>query len=228
MTVAVLCAACVAVLGVALHDQRHGNELDDAVTSWGDREFGHDSPFLRDALHLADPPVVLGALIAVLIIGLRRGRRDVAVLAVLGPGSAVSFTELVAKPLVHRTYGTTLAFPSGHTAAITSISLVLYVALFSGRAAVTARLMAALSLAAIVALVAFALIDCGYHYASDTIGGFSVAIGMVTGIALVVDSAAIQRARRRAANHRTADSGVVPDATLGCPVYTAHAPGENR
>jgi membrane-associated phospholipid phosphatase len=179
---------------MAYQYDRHGHGLDNTVDGWVHQQFGYRNGFLTAVLHLADLPVVVGGLAVVVVAALVRGRREVAWLAVLGPTTALVFTELVLKPLVHRVYGTSLSYPSGHTTSIVSVAAVLGVLLLSVRPLVAA--MVAVVLAFVVVLVATALVGLDYHYATDTVGGFCTAFCVMTVVALLLDLAAARRDAR--------------------------------
>jgi membrane-associated phospholipid phosphatase len=190
---AALCAVVVVALGAMFLRQRRGSGFDDAVDGWVYHQFGYDNGFLRAVLHLADLPVVLGALAAILVIGLMRGRREVAWLAVLGPSLAMVLTELLFKPLVHRTSGDYLAFPSGHTTGIVSVAAVLGVILLGARLHAGLRAVLVVPLVAAVVLVATALVGLDYHYFTDTVGGFCVGVGSVITVAVLLDRGTVEQ-----------------------------------
>ncbi|WP_025354309.1 phosphatase PAP2 family protein [Kutzneria albida] len=181
-----LSALVVAALSALTWHGRRGTGLDLAVDGWIERTFSQD--LLRTVVHLADLPVLVGVLALVLVLALVRRDRELALLAVLGPTAAMLLTELVLKPLVHRTYGSWLAFPSGHTTAITATATVL--ALLAARLPLAARTVVHLLLLAAVVVVAIALIGLDYHYFTDTVGGFFVATACVLLVSRLLDRTA--------------------------------------
>lgn len=94
-----------------------------------------------------------------------RRRWAAVVLAAVGPVAAAALTQFVLKPAIDRHLDVGLTFPSGHA---TGTFAVLIVAVISGVALVAAQ----------------------YHFATDVVAGAAVGIGMVTGLALVLDPCA--------------------------------------
>ncbi len=170
---------------------RFDRHLDAAIQR---RVDGHPHLVLR-IIDLADPGsiLVICALLCALFLLLNRTR--LAVLAVVGPGLAGGLVDLVLKPLFNRHLGTMLSFPSGHTAATASLALVAICAMVGpGRLQwpLVVRWLIVVAATASVPIIAIALVDGGYHYATDTIGGLFVAIACVLSVALVIDSIAGQ------------------------------------
>ena len=104
-------------------------------------------------------------------------RRDLAggLLAVVGPGLAFVLAEVVLKPLVARRMhpkDLIFIFPSGTVAVVAAAAAatVILVKRWSGRARAT---MAAPVLGAIVLVVGVAVVEVGWHYATDVIGGLA-------------------------------------------------------
>lgn len=148
------------------------------------------------------PSVVLWALLLAGAALLLR-RRRLAVLAIVGPGlTGVATTVL--KPLIGRTIGgegtAGFAYPSGHTGGAVSIGLL--VALLLVALLPVARAGPAVATLAAVALLAggtvgAGMVRIGAHYATDTIGGFCIAVAIGLGAGLVIDRVADHRARDR-------------------------------
>jgi len=133
------------------------------------------------------PAVVFLLLLAPLAWALRGGRGLALVL--VGPPTAMATTSLVLKPLVERTRGDELAFPSGHTTSVASFAVACAV-LVLGLAAVprVLRLLAVAGLAAVVVAVGASLVGRGHHYPTDTVGAAGVALAVVLAAALAVDA----------------------------------------
>lgn len=156
---------------------------------------------VADALDFLGEPVgatmsVLAAVAACLL--LRRPRA--AVLVVAGSGATVATTTLL-KPLMGRTiHGGYLSYPSGHTAFLSALALM--VALLAagrlglGRAAGTALVLAASLVAG--AAMGWAQVVTGAHYPTDTLGGWCTALVVAPATAWLVDRIADDgRWRRR-------------------------------
>lgn len=138
---------------------------------------------------LGEPAGVLllgGILVAICLL---TARWRLAALTVLGQGAA-AVTSAAAKPLVGREiHGEFLAYPSGHTAGATAFALV--VGLLLVRRGRAADLLVVLGVTAAAGLVAgWAQTVLVAHYATDALGGFLLALGIVPLLALLVDAAA--------------------------------------
>lgn len=117
------------------------------------------------------------------------GRRRLAVIAVAGPGLAGLLTT-VTKPLIGRTLDGDFAYPSGHAGGATALGLVtalLVVSLVRPGPAAECLLVAAGAVAAGGGM-GFLLVAGDVHYPTDVIGGFCVAVAVVLGSALALDS----------------------------------------
>jgi membrane-associated phospholipid phosphatase len=113
-----------------------------------------------------------------------------AVLTAVSLPAAIVVTEFVLKPLVGRTLGGFLVYPSGHTSRAFAFATVIAVLLLgSQRPTWPSPVRAALALAALLAAagVAVAVTAISYHYFSDTIGGAAVGVGTVLATALALD-----------------------------------------
>jgi membrane-associated phospholipid phosphatase len=143
------------------------------------------------------PVIVMIAALVIVLIALRRWRA--ALLALVAPGVAVAIAELILKPVVGRTIGGALSYPSGHETATAAIAIVVIIAIADRhppRLPVAAViLISALLFAALVAIAA-ALVLRRWHYATDTVGGFGVALATVLTVALAIDFVSARLARR--------------------------------
>ncbi|MEU2233739.1 phosphatase PAP2 family protein [Streptomyces vietnamensis] len=198
--IAVLAAAAAAALGGLYAGHGGPGRVDRWVQPMAE---GVRPPWwnVADALDFLGEPVgaamsVLAAVAACLL--LRRPRA--AVLVVVGSGATVATTTLL-KPLTGRTiHGGYLSYPSGHTAFLSALALM--VALLAagrlglGRAAGTALVLAA-SLTAGAAM-GWAQVVTGAHYPTDTLGGWCTALVVTPATAWLVDRIADDgRWRRR-------------------------------
>ncbi|MEJ2862276.1 phosphatase PAP2 family protein [Actinomycetospora flava] len=133
-------------------------------------------------------PVAVALLVLAPLAWFLRGGRGLA-LVLVGPPTAMITTSLVLKPLVERTRGGELAFPSGHTTSVASLAVacgVLVLGLTTLPRAL--RLLAVAGLAGLVLAVGVGLVVRGYHYPTDTLGALGVAVAVVLGAALAVDA----------------------------------------
>jgi len=203
-----------AALGVRYAHTRTPGRIDRHLDAAIQRRLaGHPHLVVR-IIDLADPGsiIVICALLCALFLLLNRTR--LAVLAVVGPGLAGGLVDLVLKPLFNRHLATMLSFPSGHTAATASLALVVICAMVGpGRLPwpMVLRWLIALAATASVPIMAIALVDGGYHYATDTIGGLLVAIACVLSVALVIDTIAGPSAGYRPAHKALPSQATRPD-----------------
>jgi len=197
--VAVLAAVLVAVLAL-IH-------IDDANPG------GFDGP-LQESLWNVQPPLRYLALaidfcgepvgaalvitaLAVACLLLRRPR--LAVLAVAGV-ALVGAVSSALKHVVGRTiHGEYLSFPSGHTASLTTVALVLALLVADLRRAGRLETVLLTVIAAVLAGIAagWSQVALGAHYPTDTFGGFCTALVIVPVTALLVDQGFSRWAARR-------------------------------
>jgi undecaprenyl-diphosphatase len=145
-------------------------------------------------LDIGEPLEVVSVTVLLASVAMLLGRRRLALLAFAGPGlTGVATTAL--KPLVGRLRGGGLAYPSGHAGLATAFGLVAALLVISvvkpGRSG--ACLVLAIGAVTTGGAMAVALVVSGWHYPTDTIGGFATAVAVVLGVALLVDRAAERR-----------------------------------
>jgi hypothetical protein len=123
------CAVLLAVLGVLFAHQGRADGLDRAVDSRVIAGLGGHRGLL---LWLAAPGSLIPAgvlCVAVVAACLLAGRLNGAVLAAVAVPVAVGLDEVLLKPLVHRTYGGNLVYPSGHATAVFTLAATVTVLL---------------------------------------------------------------------------------------------------
>ncbi|MHC1562391.1 phosphatase PAP2 family protein [Actinomycetospora sp. C-140] len=182
-------AAITGVLAWRYAGDSGAGRADTRITEVLDDQPGIAHSLARGFAALGGPlPVVVALLLlAPLAWYLRRGRGLGLVLA--GPTTAMVVTSLVLKPLVERTRGGELAFPSGHTTSVASIAVTCAVLVLGLPTLPRAlRLLAVAGLAALVVAVGVSLVVRGIHYPTDTLGALGVAVAVVLGVALAVDA----------------------------------------
>jgi len=168
---------------------------------------------LYDAVPLAVAVAVLACVCLYL------GRRRLAVLAVAGP-VLTGLATTVVKPLIERTKNGDLSYPSGHMGSAVAVAIVLgllLVGLFGRRRWVTAVGVAIPVLWG--ATVGVAMTVTNYHYWTDAVGGFFVAVAVVLGLAVLIDA----RPSRRSGMSRLPGWGGEFDA-LGRSRFRGDAP----
>ncbi|GAA2243146.1 phosphatase PAP2 family protein [Streptomyces amakusaensis] len=183
-----LAALAVLVLGVRYAGHGRPGAADAWVQSAAEgvrprwRRLALATDFLGEPLGAA---MLLAAVVTVCLL-LRRPRA--AVLAVAGTGLAVGATKLI-KPLVGRTiHDGHLSYPSGHTAFLTALALVVAL-LLAGRLGLGRTAGALLVLGAALAAGAamgWAQVVLGAHYPTDALGGWCTALAVVPATAWLV------------------------------------------
>jgi membrane-associated phospholipid phosphatase len=185
-----LCAVTVGVIGALVAHDYMPTGVDNAIWNalpypWGPAgQSGSGAQllsFLNEVRKLGAPlPVtLLTCLLSLCCIATRRYRG--ALLLATGQIAASGLTEFVLKPLVNRTLGGSLSYPSGHTTAAFALAVGVVVLLANRHGIRMPRsLRAVLSLVALgmAALVAFAMVAWHQHYFTDTIAGAAVGTGV--------------------------------------------------
>ncbi|WP_086725540.1 phosphatase PAP2 family protein [Streptomyces carpinensis] len=209
---AVLAALVVVVLGVLFADDSGPATVDTRISAAVD---GVGPPW-RNVAHaldfLGEPGGATTVVVAIVTGCLLLRRPRAAVLVVAGVGMAVGAATLL-KHVVGRTiHGAgNLSFPSGHTAFLTAVALV--VALLAtgrlglGRTAGTSLVLATALVAG--AAMGWAQVDLGAHYPTDVLGGWCTALAVVPATAWLVDRTADRLVDRTADQpvDRVADAG---------------------
>ena len=130
--------------------------------------------------------IVAGSVIAAAVTARRDRPRALACL--LGPPLALVTSELVVKPLVGRSIGGVLSYPSGSTvgaAALATVAVLATPARWRMATAVVASLYAL--------WMALAVVSLQWHFPTDALGGLAYGVGVV----LMVDGSAWSVAHRR-------------------------------
>lgn len=184
-----LAAVAFTVLAIRYGGTADGGGIDRRAESFVDMFSSKYSKPVMLTVSLGDPRsvIVIAAVLAAISLALRRWR--LALLAFVGPGLTGLATTLL-KPVIGRTIEGSLAFPSGHTGAAVSLTLVAALILLSlwraGRLAGTVVL-AGLALTA-GTVMALSLVSMERHYLTDAVGGLCAAAVCVLGAALVIDA----------------------------------------
>jgi membrane-associated phospholipid phosphatase len=197
--VAVLAAVVVTVLALIHLDDANPGSFDGPLQE----SLWNVEPPLRYVAVTFDfcgEPVGITLVVAALAVGcllLRRPRLAVlAVLAVALVGAVAS----VLKHLVGRTiHGEFLSFPSGHTASLTTVALILALLISDVRRLGRQQTVLLAVITAVLAGFAagWSQVALGAHYPTDTVGGFCLALTVVPVTAWLVDQAVNRWAARR-------------------------------
>lgn len=189
--------ASLLVLGVLADHFRHDPGLDGADAALGSKVAARlqaHTHLLSVATKLGSPAVVIGGsvLLALACLAVRRWRASVFALCAAPIAGVLS--DIVLKPLVHRTHYSSLMFPSGHTTGAFALALTVVVLLLPGADTrllpAAFRLLIGIAALAAASVTAVAVVALGWHYATDAVGGVVTAVVAVVGVAAVVDMAA--------------------------------------
>lgn len=165
---------------------RVDREITTALSGW--------PAWLRGVVDLGDPGP-LAVLILVVALGAVVARRGV-LFALVAPVLAVLFSHSIAKPLVGRTIGEGLAYPSTHMTGVGAVLTVIMVLIAAQRSWPTRVRLAVLPVLLVIAAVyAGTLSAMAFHYPTDTIGGLCLAVAVVLVCALLNDAVAVKIAR---------------------------------
>jgi membrane-associated phospholipid phosphatase len=188
-------AAAVSVLALLVFGFFAARYADDSSAGRLDRRVQRLIGGSRDGLSLSDAVLLLGNPVTVVVLAvllaalaLALGHRRLAVVAIVGPGlTGVATTTL--KPVIGRTIQGGFAFPSGHTGGATALGVVAALLLIAALRTATGTSALLLSAGALVSggVMGFALVANRIHYATDTVGGFCVAVAVVLTSALVIE-----------------------------------------
>ena len=129
-------------------------------------------------------------LVAVVVLTtLECSRRDwfAAALCVAGPAVAAFLVQVVLKPIVERRIGAGLSFPSGHATLVSALAtlLVLLAYRLGGPRGATA---AAAPAAVLVTAVALGVVQVGWHYLTDVVGGLALGASAVLAVAAALSA----------------------------------------
>jgi undecaprenyl-diphosphatase len=188
VVVVVAATSIVAALGMRYAGEGYPRWLDQVALTLARDWFPVARRPARLVIGLFDP-VPLGVLVAALTgVCLALKRRRLAVLAVAGPVVSGLATTLL-KPLIERTKNGDLVYPSGHMAACVAVALVLALLLVSlGQPRPWVRIAVLTAIPAVAgAGMGLAMTVTNYHYLTDAVGGFCVAVAVVTSLALLLD-----------------------------------------
>jgi membrane-associated phospholipid phosphatase len=192
----VACAVITTALGVHYAGTYSAGRLDRALDLRIKARLADHHHLLDHLVHLGDPQTVIAFVLLLAIVAGIRDRWRAVALVIVGTTVAVALTELILKPLVGRHIGQALSFPSGHTTGAFAIAIAAVVLLFADRG-VRPPLRAVLIVLSLglAAGVAAAVVGLGFHYTTDTVGGFCVALGSVLGVAVLIDYVADRRSQ---------------------------------
>lgn len=166
------CLLAAVLLGVGRQEPlAPDSAMRELLTGWLDGQ-----PDLLRLMVLPSEPVVLIPVVAVIVAvcALQRRWPD-AVLAVAAPLLTVGVNSWVLKPLFGWLSDGVLAYPSGHTASLVAVCIVLVLLARRG----PARWLAAAVGVLLTVAAGVGMVVLGYHHAGDIVGGALVGAGVV-------------------------------------------------
>jgi membrane-associated phospholipid phosphatase len=190
VVIVAVCAAIVAALGLWFAHKTQSGWLDTRIDARMQSALLRYRGTLSRLAVLGEPvpAAEIAGVLLLLCLAARRWRG--ALLVAVSVPVAVGLTEVLLKPLIHRTLWGNLEFPSGHTTSaftLASCCAVLLARPLRLRLPAAARTAAALIAFLLAASVAVAVVVLRFHYFTDTVAGAAVGIGTVLATALVLD-----------------------------------------
>lgn len=189
---AVLSTAAIVVLGARYAGQSTGSRIDQwlspGLQDTVSRPVGYALAWIIGTTTDPLPAALLVFVLVALCLSLRRWR--LAVLTIAGP-ALTGVVTFVLKQLVGRTiHGGNLSFPSGHTAQLTALAIVLGLLLVDTRGHGTrasAPVIVLLSALLGGAAMTWSSTALDVHYLTDCLAGFCLALVLVPMAALLID-----------------------------------------
>ena len=136
--------------------------------------------------YITIPAIALALAVSVIVGLLRRALRRVVAYAALA-GVIFLLIEYVAKPLVHRSDGGFLTFPSGHVTAVCATALAMCLALFPLLGEWARHITLALGVGWVL-LISLAVVGGLWDTPVDVVGSILLSIGIVAAGGLVIES----------------------------------------
>lgn len=198
LLIAVLGLAEMLVLGVRFAGQHTPDPFDASVATTAYRFIGERSVLAHILVSPSDTAVVYAVIAIVFCFGVFARSWPVAALALLGPAIATILNEVLLKPGFGRTFPRGgLSYPSGHTvSSVAALTVALLVGLSLLRTR-RGRVIAWTVYAVLVLMLTVGLVAMRYHYLTDIIGGYGMALGIVFPIAIAINRLSQRAAARR-------------------------------
>jgi undecaprenyl-diphosphatase len=200
LAVVAACASLTLVLGAHYANTTAPGRIDRNLDLRIRARLADHHVLLEHLVRLGDPATILAWSVLLAVVCLLFQRYRGAVLCFIAPIIAGTTTSYLLKPLVDRQLSGGLAFPSGHTTGSFAVAICAAILLMEfSELHIGVRVILALIGISLAAGVAAAVVGLGYHYTTDTIGGFCVALGVVVGLAVFIDLVAERRVSDRRA-----------------------------
>ena len=215
LVIVVVAVLITSALGVRYAGDSHPAWLDQVALSAAREWFPMPRGLAMVVIGLYDlvPLVISIALLAGVCLAL--ARRKLAVLAVAGP-VLTGIATTVVKPVIERTKNGDLSYPSGHMGSAVAVAVVVSLLLVS---MLGARRWVSVVAVAIPVMwgvtVGLAMTVTNYHYWTDAVGGFCVAVAVVLGLALLIDCVQARKIRIEAVSSTGGRTGVLGQSISG-------------
>lgn len=138
---------------------------------------GNARSVVSDFAPAASPGTAIVVAVGLFLVFRWAGRHRAAWFCLGAPALSLMVTEWVGKPLFHRTLGSSLAYPSGHTTAAVSLGTLLVLLGWRSGGIRRGLVVAALWSVPAISMILFLLL-LRAHYPSDIVGGVGVGIGV--------------------------------------------------
>jgi undecaprenyl-diphosphatase len=184
---AALSAGATVLMGMTLRGETTPSRLDIWVSARLANTPRVPSPAMA-AFVEAVPLLAIGGSLILAIFFLLRRRREFTLLALAAPALTILAAQF-GKHAVGRTIHGHLAFPSGHTAAATSVLMVLGLAVLDrvARRVFLTGIAVLVAVTAVATGVGVALSSLDIHYPTDTIAGYLTGLAVTLGCACAID-----------------------------------------
>ena len=152
------------------------------------------SPFFRASTPLRYPVIIIAGSIVASGIAFRRDR-PLAVACLVGPPLALFLAESMVKPVVGRTFGGALSYPSGSTVGAAALATAFILA-----TPARWRVIAVVAGSAYALWVSVSVITLRLHYPTDALAGLAFGVGvvlLVDGLARMIADSAREASMRR-------------------------------
>lgn len=167
---------CAGVFGIYLKYNPQPTVLDRIAYDIFPSEYQiHSLTYVTD---LGRPRVLVPGLVVCFVMTLFWDRRR-AITCAIAPAAAIAITEYIGKPLVHRMFGGSLSYPSGHMTSLASLVTMVMLAVPPRlrRLAVVLGILVEAAMGATLLLLR-------WHYLTDVMAGTAVAVGTI----LIIDT----------------------------------------
>jgi membrane-associated phospholipid phosphatase len=196
-------AAVTTALAVLVAHTSRPSLLDRSADPWLIAHLGPHRRALTLIKDLGAPVDITIAAAVLVVVFLALRRTGLALLVVISVSVTALLTEVVLKPVIHRTLGSFLVYPSGHTGAAFAVATVIVVALLgTGQGAIwprrAIRLVAMVACLGLAAVVGIAMVSRGDHYLTDVVGGAAFAVTVAVSATFLLDRPAIAQWLARA------------------------------